>query len=120
MKAIFKELGQYVRTFMLEHRPKRHLKPVEQAVVDNNLSTIELAYSFNNAVNVFYQGKTSNESTMGMVSQYNDTQVIIKDLKSNQVKIIPVYKIKKVNFLPAEVKNTLLETQREKNQLTLL
>ena len=48
-------------------------------------------------------------SFIGSISSITERQVVVKDLKSNQIRIILLSKIKKVTFVPENVKKSIID-----------
>ncbi|GFH42851.1 hypothetical protein Hs30E_14020 [Lactococcus hodotermopsidis] len=78
------------------------------------LANLELAHSFNHAIFLHFKEKNGETSSFtGIISSITERQVVVKDLKSNQIRIILLSKIKKVTFVPETVKNALLENESD-------
>ncbi|GAX47854.1 hypothetical protein ACWN8M_09210 [Pseudolactococcus reticulitermitis] len=74
------------------------------------LANLELAHSFNHAVYLHFNEKNGNlVSFTGSISSITERQVVVKDLQSNQIRIILLSKIKKVTFVPENVRQSIID-----------
>ena len=73
------------------------------------LANLELAHSFNHAVHLHFNEKNGSLiSFTGSISSITERQVVMKDLQSNQIRIILIKKKKKVTFVPENVKKSII------------
>ena len=104
MKNIFKGIRNFLSGKFT------HLKQDDHAVNLEVLANLELAHSFNHAVYLHFNEKNGTlVSFIGSISSITERQVVVKDLKSNQIRIILLSKIKKVTFVPENVKKSIID-----------
>jgi hypothetical protein len=74
------------------------------------LANLELAYSFNHAVYLHFTEKNGKlTSFTASISSITERQVVVKELQSNQIRIIFLSKIKKVSFVPENVRKSITD-----------
>ncbi|MGO2925018.1 MAG: hypothetical protein ACTICY_03680 [Pseudolactococcus laudensis] len=74
------------------------------------LANLELAHSFNHAVYLHFNEKNGDlVSFTGSISSMTERQVVVKDLQSNQIRIILLSKIRKVTFVPENVRKSIID-----------
>ena len=104
MKNIFKG----IRDFFSGQSARQ--KQDDTAINLEVLANLELAYSFNHAVYLHFNEKNGNlVSFTGSISSITERQVVVKDLQSNQIRIILLSKIKKVTFVPENVRKSMID-----------
>jgi hypothetical protein len=104
MKTIFKG----IRNFFSKQSARQ--KQDDTAINLEVLANLELAYSFNHAVYLHFNEKNGNlVSFTGSISSITERQVVVKDLQSNQIRIILLSKIKKVTFVPENVRKSMID-----------
>ena len=104
MKTIFKG----IRNFFSKQSARQ--KQDDTALNLEVLANLELAHSFNHAVYLHFNEKNGNlVSFTGSISSITERQVVVKDLQSNQIRIILLSKIKKVTFVPENVRKSMID-----------
>ena len=104
MKTIFKG----IRNFFSKQTARQ--KQDDTAINLEVLANLELAHSFNHAVYLHFNEKNGNlVSFTGSISSITERQVVVKDLQSNQIRIILLSKIKKVTFVPENVRKSMID-----------
>ena len=104
MKNIFKGIRHFF-SGRSAHQ-KQDNTPINLEVLAN----LELAHSFNHAVYLHFSEKNGTlVSFTGSISSITERQVVVKDLQSNQIRIILLNKIKKVTFVPENVRKSILD-----------
>ncbi len=104
MKTIFKG----IRNFFSKQSARQ--KQDDTAINLEVLANLELAYSFNHAVYLHFNEKNGNlVSFTGSISSITERQVVVKELQSNQIRIILLSKIKKVTFVPENVRKSMID-----------
>ncbi|XOQ37708.1 MAG: tRNA-binding protein [Lactococcus sp.] len=104
MKTIFKG----IRNFFSKQSARQ--KQDDTAINLEVLANLELAHSFNHAVYLHFNEKNGNlVSFTGSISSITERQVVVKDLQSNQIRIILLSKIKKVTFVPENVRKSMID-----------
>ena len=69
------------------------------------LANLELAHSF-----IHFNEKNGDlVSFTGSISSITERQVVVKDLQSNQIRIILLSKIRKVTFVPENVRKSIID-----------
>lgn len=95
------------------HALSKHFGAHQKATPAINLevlANLELAHSFNHAVYLHFNEKNGTLiSFTGSISSITERQVVVKDLQSNQIRIILLNKIKKVTFVPETVKQAMID-----------
>ena len=87
-----------------------HKKQDDTAINLEVLDNLELAHSFNHAVYLHFNEKNGNlVSFTGSISSITERQVVVKDLQSNQIRIILLSKIKKATFVPENVRKSMID-----------
>ena len=104
MKTIFKG----IRNFFSKQSARQ--KQDDTAINLEVLANLELAHSFNHAVYLHFNEKNGNlVSFTGSISSITERQVVVKELQSNQIRIILLSKIKKVTFVPENVRKSMID-----------
>lgn len=102
MKKIVNQVGHFFARFL---KRQHDAEGINLEVLAN----LELAHSFNHAVYLHFNEKKGNLiSFTGSIMNMTERQVVIKDIKSNQIRIILLNKIKKVTFVPENVRQSLI------------
>jgi hypothetical protein len=104
MKYIFQNLiASFLRHF-------GHEQPKLETVDLEVLANLELAHSFNHAVYLHVKEKSGAATSFtGSIASITERQVVVKDLKSNQIRIILLSQIKKVTFVPENVRQSMID-----------
>ncbi|GFH40564.1 hypothetical protein [Pseudolactococcus insecticola] len=103
-----KKLLQHIKNILSGHSDQPQ-NPSDNINLDI-LSNLELAHSFNHAVYLHFNEQNGNlTSFTGIISSITERQAVVKDLRSNQIRIVLLNKIKKVTFVPENVKNSMID-----------
>lgn len=105
MKKIFQKISRLL--FGSSTRSQQDADMIDDEVLAN----LELAYSFNHAVylHLATEKNSSPIKLTGNISSITERQVVIKELQANQIRIIRLSKIKKVTFVPENVRQAMID-----------